>query len=112
MLDLQKIASVLAMQEGFFKQGTVPQTHNNPDDLRDYKTQKIAQYGSLGEGLAWDILQIALDIRRGLSLRKLVWNWAPPNENNSQAYFDFVASKFPEIDPDAPLWNYYEIGQV
>jgi len=115
MLDLEELLSVIATEEGFWRDGTpdIPQTHNNPGDLRNYTPPyKIADFPTIADGIAWGITQLALDVRRGQSLRQLVYNWAPPSENNSEAYFQFVASKFPQFDPDTPLKNYYEIRKA
>jgi hypothetical protein len=46
--------------------------------------------------------QIKLDQQRGLTLRDFIFKFAPPNENDSNAYLLFVCREF-QVLPEEPI---------
>lgn len=86
------------------------QKNNNPGNLR-YAGQKEAT-GKDDKGYAifptpqagWRALhaQIRLDQRRGLTLEQFIAKYAPPNENNTSEYLEFVAGQS-GYQKDCPL---------
>jgi hypothetical protein len=86
------------------------QKNNNPVNLR-YKGQRE----SIGKGekdfalfstpmAGWRAAhsQIALDITRGLTIREFIFKFAPPSENNTNAYLDFVCKEL-NVAPEEEL---------
>lgn len=58
------------------------------------------------EGEAGAMHVIALHVAQGNSLRKLIGIWAPPSENDTEAYIANV-SKWANIpNTEIPLWTY------
>jgi hypothetical protein len=113
---LFRLASSFATAEGAFASGSLPNTDNNPCDLRlaPWVTNPVIRGGfwrpaSLAEGIAGLYHQLALDIARGWSIRKLVYTYAPPGDhNNSENYLTETMRRMgiPMSDIDTPLWNY------
>src|ERR1035437_8695742 len=111
----------LARQEGAFSPdpNTIPRRRNNPLDLRfagqvgasapagmqnkNIAPPPIAQFDTLAHGIAAGYRQLWADIARGDSLRKLIYSWAPPNENDTAGYLANVARWVAVADLDAPL---------
>jgi hypothetical protein len=86
------------------------QKNNNPGNLR-YARQREA-IGKDDKGFAvfpdgpagWRALhnQIKLDQKRELTLRQFIAKYAPPNENNTSEYLEFVIDHLGN-DGDTPL---------
>ena len=108
----------LARQEGAFSAdpNAIPRRRNNPLDLRfagqvgasvppglPASPPPIAQFDTLAHGIAAGYRQLWADIARGDSLRKLIYSWAPPNENDTARYLANVARWLAVGDVDAPL---------
>jgi len=77
---------------------TLAQKNNNPGNLR-YAGQReavgqddrgFAKFATPWAGWRALIAQIRLDQRRGLTVRQFVYKYAPPSENDSAAYLEFV----------------------
>lgn len=113
---LYRLACAFATAEGAFAAGSLPNTDNNPGDLRlaPWVLNPVLRGGfwrpaSLVEGVAGLYHQLALDIARGWSLRKLVYTYAPPGDaNNSANYLNETLRRMgmEAADADTPLWNY------
>lgn len=87
MTDLLfKICSAIATQEGRAFSA-------NPGDLRaaPWLPNPVITAGfwipsSRAQGISGMYHQVALDIARGATLRTLISKWAPPTENQTEAY--------------------------
>jgi hypothetical protein len=88
-----------------------PQRNNNPGNLR-YAKQREAS-GSDGDGFAifptpeagWRALhkQLELYAKRGLNLFNVIYKYAPPSENVTFEYLNFIIEELSDINPDTPL---------
>jgi hypothetical protein len=113
---LYRLASSFATAEGAFAAGSLPNTDNNPGDLRlaPWVANPVVKGGfwrptSLAEGVAGLYHQLALDIARGRALRQLVYSYAPPADNNNSANYLTETGRRMGITPDqfdTPLWNF------
>ncbi len=108
MASLTDLAAAIATFEGFFKPGSVAQRNNNPGNLRagpsaiGTDANGYAIYATPQDG--WNDLyrQIGLDASRGLSLSQFIGKYAPPNENNTSNYLQFVTGTI-GADASTPL---------
>lgn len=84
--------------------------NNNPGNLR-FAGQKesigkdergFARFATPQAGWRALLAQIRLDSGRGLSLRKFIYKYAPPEENSTIQYLHFVATKM-KTTPDSLL---------
>ena|SRR5665213_4097404 len=115
-LFLYNLACAFASAEGAFVSGSLPNTDNNPGDLRlaPWVTHPVLRGGfwrpkSLAEGIAGLYHQLALDIARGWTLRQLVYTYAPPSDNNpTAAYLSETLRRMgmAPTEADTPLYNY------
>jgi hypothetical protein len=69
---IKSMARAIARFEGFFKNGSIAQTHNNPGNLRRWGRVKVSPKGYAqfpSEDAGWRALfsQIGLNINRGLT---------------------------------------------
>jgi hypothetical protein len=88
------LARLIAKQEGFGIPGAIPTTHNSPGDLRHAPHASHEGEGSNDIGIeptvadGWADLerQLKLYAERGLTLRQAIYEFAPPEENNSEQY--------------------------
>jgi hypothetical protein len=95
---MSKLARVMAQEEGFYVVGSVPSRDHNPLDLRHSNHSSHAGEGpnDIGvidndvDGWADAERQLQLYASRGLTLQQMVETLAPPSENNTQQYLDFV----------------------
>lgn len=95
---MSKLAQLIAKEEGFGLPGTVPTRNNNPGDLRhsphsDHVSghpNDIGQIPDVKEG--WEDLERQLQLygNRGLTLREAIYAFAPPEENNSERYLEYI----------------------
>lgn len=116
---LFNLASAIATEEGYFVSGSLPARNNNPGDLRaaPWLVKPVIQggfwvAGSRAAGIAGLYHQIALDIARGVNLRKLIYKWAPPTENNSAQYVSDTARRVGITDLDEPLQNLLDLTRL
>lgn len=107
VIDL--IATAIFRQEG------MGPTYTNPGNLRraPWLTNVEIDAGfwrprSRAEGVAGAIHVIALAIARGKSLKQLIYQWAPPNENKTRKYLSNVSMWTGITDVDKPLWDFLE----
>ena len=66
--------------------------------------------GSRNEGIAGLTHQVALNVARGYSLRQHIERFAPPAENNTEAYIANVKLWASIPDENRPLWDF--IGDI
>lgn len=94
------LARLIAKEEGFGKPGAIPTTHHNPGDLRHSPHSQhdpsspdaIGQIDTDADGWADLERQLRIDVARHWTLRQLIETYAPPNENNTEAYLAFVCN--------------------
>jgi hypothetical protein len=95
---VSKLAQLIAQEEGFNVPGSLPNRDNNPGDLRHSPhsfhspgdANGIGRIDSSVDGWADLERQLQLYAKRGLTLQQAIFDFAPPTENNSQAYLDFI----------------------
>lgn len=111
---MSKLAHAVAKMEGFGILGALPTRNNNPGDLRHAPGEihagdpnAVGAFGTADEG--WEALerQLQIDADRGLTLRSFVYTYAPPNENDSQRYLDFLCAQL-NCNPNTPLFQVLE----
>ena len=112
------LAKLIAEREGFFKAGTLPARDHNPGDLRHSPHSEhpggdpnaIGVIDSDVDGWADLERQLQLYAERGLVLHAAIYEWAPPNENDTEGYLDFVVAGFGgRVDAETPLSQVLEI---
>lgn len=92
------LARLIAKEEGFGLPGTVPTRDRNPGDLRHSPHSQHSPDDPNGIGVidtvedGWSDLerQLRLDADRGLTLEQLVYQYAPPTENNTPQYLKYI----------------------
>ena len=95
---MSKLAEAIAHEEGFYVPGSLPSRDNNPGDLRhsphSFHTSSdpnaIGIIDSVADGWADLEHQLQLYASRGMTVEQMVYEYAPPSENNSAAYLDYV----------------------
>ena len=104
-----KLAQIIAKMEGFGKTGATPTMRHNPGDLRHGPHAQhpgdpnaVATYAS--DEIGWDDLenQLSKYAERGMSLQQMVAVYAPPNENDTNHYLDFVCQAL-DLRPSDPV---------
>jgi hypothetical protein len=93
------LAQSIATMEGFFQAGTLAQRNNNPGNLR----AGAGQVGTDANGFAifpdvqtgWSALyrQISLDSSRGLDLSGFITKYAPPSQNDTGSYLNYLTGQ-------------------
>lgn len=96
---VELLACAIATQEGFFSSGTLPALKHNPGDLRfagqlnaaepDARAgfaSPIATFPTDTTGIAALFRQLWLQVAQGQTVRQIIAQWAPPNENNTSVY--------------------------
>jgi hypothetical protein len=104
---VSKLATLIAKEEGFGIPGTVPTRDNNPGDLRHSPhsshdgegTNDIGEIDTVTDGWADLELQLQRYAQRGLTLRQAIYEFAPPTENNSEQYLNFICQGL-GVSPD------------
>ena len=94
---MSKLAHLIAQEEGYGIPGTVPTTHNNPGDLRHSPhsfhlgdPDAIGQIDTPEDGWADLERQLQLFADRNMTLRAAIYAFAPPEENDTERYLNFV----------------------
>lgn len=120
------LANAIATREGFFVMGTTPNIRDNPGDLR-YAGQAgatcptcklsggamrrctssdgihaIADFGSLALGTNALHRDLRAKVATGVTVRKLIEQFAPPNENDTSSYLSDVLN-WTGLPPDIPV---------
>lgn len=92
-----ELEGLIAEEEGFDVPGSLPDRNNNPGDLRHSPhsahpgdPDAVGVIDSVADGWADLQRQLELYAARGLTLAQAIAEFAPPIENNTQRYLDFV----------------------
>jgi hypothetical protein len=108
---VELLACAIATQEGWFVPGSIPQIRRNPGDLKfagqmgataPGATVGIAVFKSNEYGVTALFRQLWLQVAEGQTVRQIIAQWAPPNENNTSAYFQDVLA-WTGLPADAPV---------
>jgi hypothetical protein len=104
------LASLIGQEEGYGIPGAIPTTHNNPGDLRHSPhslhdpsaPNAIGQIDTPEDG--WSDLERQLEIyaAHSMTLRAAIYAFAPPEENDSERYLNFVCEGL-GCSPDIPV---------
>jgi hypothetical protein len=103
---VELLVCAIAEQEGDFTPGTTPVVRNNPGDLRYAgqigarrpdghigpvrKDEPVAAFDTLEHGVVALYRQIWLQVAMGQTVRQIIFQFAPPNENNTGVYVSDV----------------------
>lgn len=104
---MTKLAKLIAQEEGFFVTGSLPQRNNNPGDLRHSPNSQhsidspnaIGKIDTILHG--WEDLERQLRLDAHISLSDFVKIYAPPSENNTNQYLDFLCRNLPASPNDS-----------
>lgn len=110
-------AELFAQREGWGRVGSMPTTHNNPGDLRHAPGAQhaagdpdgIGYFQTPNEGWAALERQLELYAKRGYSLQRAVYTFAPPSENRTAEYLDYICEHL-GCAPDTPMRAALQIG--
>lgn len=115
MHPVEALACAIAAQEGWFVPGSMPRDKSNPGDLR-YARQigasargwngtgaaPIASFITDSLGVAALFRQIWLQVAEGQTVRQIIAQWAPANENNTSVYLANVLA-WTQLPGDTPV---------
>ncbi len=114
---IELLACAIASQEGWFSPGTTPVLRNNPGDIRfsgqmnaftpgwDGKPPApIANFKSPEMGIVGLFRQLWLQVAQGQTVRGIIAQWAPPNENDTSKYLENVLL-WTGLPADVPVVN-------
>ena len=95
---MSKLAHLIATEEGYDIPGSLPNRNNNPGDLRhsphSFHTadnpNAIGKIDNPADGWADLERQLQLFADRGLTLYDMIHTFAPPSENDTAAYLQYV----------------------
>jgi hypothetical protein len=93
---MSKLAQLIAKEEGFGIPGDIPTVQNNPGDLEHAPGEfhltrgPVGSFATADEGWAALERQLQLYADRGLTLEQAIYEFAPPEQNNSAAYLAYV----------------------
>ena len=113
-----RLAQLIAQQEGFGRPGAIPTVRRNPGNLRHGPNAQhpgapndVATYAS--DDLGWQDLerQLKLYAARNMTLRQMIAVYAPPVENNTSEYLEFVCDAL-AMTPDTTVRKALEIPGV
>ena len=109
------LARLIAREEGFDTDGTIPRLRNNPGDLRHSPHSEhpndpngIGYIDSPADGWADLERQLQLYAERGLTLAQAIYEFAPPSENDSEEYLQFVCAGL-GLSRDTPVAKALEL---
>lgn len=105
-----RLGQLVAQMEGFNQPGSLPQRYHNPGDLRHgphvshtgLSPNAVGQEPSDELGEQDMERQFHLDASRGWTLRDFVYSYAPPCENNSSGYLNFICAGL-KLHPETSL---------
>jgi hypothetical protein len=97
---MTKFAQLIAKMEGFGKPGAIPTLRNNPGDLRHSPHSSHDGIGPDDIGIidtvehGWEDLerQLALYAERGMTMQEAIYEFAPPNENDTANYLRYMCA--------------------
>jgi hypothetical protein len=106
---MSKLARLIAAEEGYGIPETVPTRDNNPGDLRHSPhsfhpadaPDAIGAIDTPSDGWADLERQLQLYAQRGMTLRQAIYEFAPPEENNSEQYLAYVCKGL-GVEPGLP----------
>jgi hypothetical protein len=93
------LARLMSDEEGYNVLGSIPQRQNNPLDLRHAPLEthppdspdSVGSFATSAQGWAMGERQLQLYAERGLTLEQMVYEFAPPSDNNDTlAYLNFI----------------------
>ena len=93
---MSKLAQLIAQREGYGIAGDIPTTHNNPGDLEHAPGETHDTGSPIGEFIdpsaGWAALEGQLQkyADRGLTMQQMTYIYAPPTENDTDGYLDFL----------------------
>lgn len=104
-----KLAALIADEEGFGLPGALPTRDHNPGDLRHSPhSDHPGDHNGIGvidtDQDGWADLERQLEIyaAHSMTLRSAVYAFAPPNENDSERYLEFICQGL-GCSPDTPV---------
>jgi hypothetical protein len=108
---MSKLAHLIAEEEGYGIPGSLPTRNNNPGDLRHspHSFHKPGEPNSIGkidtpeDGWADLERQLRLFAERGMTLKEAIYTFAPPTENNTGGYLNYVMGGLGVSNPDIPM---------
>jgi hypothetical protein len=108
---VSRLAQLISKEEGFGIPGAIPTVRNNPGDLRHAPNTSHDGEGSNDIGIepnvedGWADLerQLQLFADRGMTLRAVIYAFAPPSENDSEQYLNFICTGLGNVSPDMPV---------
>ncbi len=94
------LAHLIAIEEGFYVAGSIPQRNNNPGDLRHAPDEthpedapnSVGAFETPEKGWAMLERQLELFAGRGLTVAQAIAAYAPPDENNTTEYLANVCA--------------------
>ena len=112
------LATLIAHMEGWGSSGVPATLNNNPGNLR-YAGQREATGQAYGFAVfptpeaGWRALerQLQLDAAAGDTLEKFIYEYAPPKENKTSNYLQFLVSNL-GVSPTTPLTDILGSSQV
>ena len=112
------LAVLIARREGFGIPGALPTRNNNPGDLRHSPHSEhtadapdaVGDIETPEDGWYDLVRQLNLYAERGLTVDQVIAEYAPPPENDTAAYLDYVLNGNPSqgiaglgCPPDTPV---------
>ena len=113
---VELLACAIATQEGWWDDNSIPQIRKNPGDLRfagqpgairwesgpGGGTDPIAMFPTNALGVTALFRQVWLQVAEYQTVRQIIAQWAPPDENNTSVYLENVLS-WTGLPPDTPV---------
>ena len=108
---MSKLAQLIAKEEGFGIPGALPTRDNNPGDLRHSPHSShspgapnaIGQIDTVTDGWADLERQLQIYAAHSMTLRAAIYAFAPPEENDSERYLNFICEGLGNVSPDMPV---------
>lgn len=117
MTSIQDLMNAIANMEGYNVSGSIAQRYNNPGNLRYAPTQSgtastasgnFATFNDSNQG--WSALQDYINNNSNMSLRDFIYQYAPPTENNTSNYLNYVADQMGVSNVDQSLGAIFGMG--
>jgi hypothetical protein len=102
MATIQDLMNAIAQMEGYNVPGSIAQRYNNPGNLRYAPTESGSANTASGTFATFDTPQdgyaalqsyIESKASSGMSFRDFIYMYAPPTENNTSNYLNFVTGQ-------------------
>jgi hypothetical protein len=94
------LIQAIADMEGFGKPGAIPTILNNPGDLIFFDQPNsvpfstthhtFAKFATKDDGWVALLRQVLKRAAEGYTVERLIHSWAPPSENDTKRYLDFI----------------------